>query len=226
LYGHSYGAVCALGAATLTRNLQRLFLYEPGFQGVVLTPDDVLGRLDELVAAGSYDAALEHAYRFGVGMSADEVAQMRALPSWLARVPAAPTIPREFRTAAGLPFDAAAVADLRVPTVLLLGDQSTSGQKAVVAAVHGALVSELVVLPNSSPTPSSTTTPSRLSPDDTSTLTTPKVRRPTMKRSTVRHSRALRRRMRGVAGTITVSVALAAAPAEAAPMEHYQRTAC
>jgi pimeloyl-ACP methyl ester carboxylesterase len=148
VYGHSYGAVCALGAAALTRNLQRLYLYEPGFQGVVLTPDDVLARLDKLVAAGSYDAALEHAYRYGVGMSAAEVAQMRALPSWLGRIAAAPTMPREFRTAAGLPLDTTAVGELRVPTILLLGDQSTFGQKAVVAAMHRALASsDVVVLP-------------------------------------------------------------------------------
>ena len=146
LYGHSYGAICALGAATLTRNVRRLFLYEPGYQGVVLTPDTVLARLDELVAAGEYDAALEHAYRFGVGMSADEVAAMRALPSWQARVAAAPTIPREFRTAANLPFDATSVADLRVPTVLLLGDRSTAGQQAAVAALHAALPSSVVVV--------------------------------------------------------------------------------
>lgn len=149
LYGHSYGAVCALGAATLTRNLRRLFLYEPGYRGVVLTPDTLLARLDELVAAGAYDAALEQAYRFGVGMSPGEVAAMRALPSWQARVAAAPTIPREFRTAANLPFDATTVADLRVPTVLLIGDRSTAGQAAVVAALHAALTSsEVVSLPD------------------------------------------------------------------------------
>ena len=32
LYGHSYGAVCALGAALLTRNIEQLFLYEPGLR--------------------------------------------------------------------------------------------------------------------------------------------------------------------------------------------------
>lgn len=148
LYGHSYGAVCALGAAAMTRSLRRLFLYEPGFQGVVLTPDDVLDRLDALVAAGAYDAALEHAYRFGVGMSAEEVAAMRAEPSWGARVAAAPTVPREFRTAANLPLDTTAVSALHVPTVLLLGGRSTSGQKAVVEALHAALPSsDVVVLP-------------------------------------------------------------------------------
>lgn len=149
LYGHSYGAICALGAATRTRNLRRLFLYEPGYRGVVLTPETVLDRLDELVADGAYDAALEYAYRSGVGMSAGEVAAMRALPSWQARVATAPTIPREFRTAADLPFHATAVADLQVPTVLLLGERSTAGQAAVVAALHRALrSSDIVLLPD------------------------------------------------------------------------------
>lgn len=74
---------------------------------------------------------------------------MRAPPSWLARVAAAPTMPREFRTAGGLRFDPASVAGPRVPTVLLLGDRSAPGQKAVVAAVHGALAaSDVVVLPD------------------------------------------------------------------------------
>jgi pimeloyl-ACP methyl ester carboxylesterase len=149
LYGHSYGAICALGAVTWTPNVGRLFLYEPGYRGVVLTPDSVLARLDELVAVGAYDAALEHAYRFGVGMTADEVAAMRSLPSWRSRVAAAPTMPREFRTAADLPFEATAVADLHVPTVLLLGDRSTAGQAAVVDALHSALpCSDVVLLPD------------------------------------------------------------------------------
>ncbi len=148
VYGHSYGAVCALGAATLSGNLERLFLYEPGFRGVVLAPDTVLARFDELLAGGERDAALEHFYRFGVGMSADDVAAMRAMPTWAARVATAPTIPRELRTAASLAFDATAHEDLGVPTVLLLGDRSTPGQKNVIAALDAALPSStLTVLP-------------------------------------------------------------------------------
>jgi pimeloyl-ACP methyl ester carboxylesterase len=68
VYGHSYGAVCALGAALRTRNIDRLFLYEPGF-GAVLSPRrEVLDRVDELSTAGRDDAALEHFYREAVGM--------------------------------------------------------------------------------------------------------------------------------------------------------------
>ena len=148
LYGHSYGAVCALGASRLTENLDRLFLYEPGFRGVVLDPAQVVRQLDDLMRAGDHDTALELAYRAGVGMSAAEVAAMRALPTWSARVATVPTIPREFRTAAELAFDSSEHRALDLPTVLLLGEQSTPGQKDVVARIDAALShSKVVTLP-------------------------------------------------------------------------------
>jgi pimeloyl-ACP methyl ester carboxylesterase len=146
LYGHSYGAVCALGAALLTRNIEQLFLYEPGY-GAVLSPEpQVLDRVDDLVAAGDADAALEHFYRRAVGMSADDVTAMRRQPSWHARLASVPTISRELRTVAGMEFDPAPYQNIDTPTVLLLGDRSTPGQKAVVAAVHDALPHSTVVL--------------------------------------------------------------------------------
>jgi pimeloyl-ACP methyl ester carboxylesterase len=148
LYGHSYGAVCALGASRLTDNLDRLFLYEPGFRGVLLDPAPVVRQIDDLVSAGDHDAALELAYRAGVGMSAAEVAAMRALPTWSARVATVPTIPREFRTAAELAFDPSEHRALDLPTVLLLGERSTPGQKDVVARIDAALShSRVVTLP-------------------------------------------------------------------------------
>jgi len=145
VYGHSYGAVCALGAALRTRDIDRLFLYEPGF-GAVLSPRrEVLDRVDKLATAGRDDAALEHFYREAVGMSADDIAAMRHQPSWQARLASVPTIPRELRTAAALEFDPTPYRDFAVPTTLLLGDRSTPGQKSVVAAIHAALPHSTIV---------------------------------------------------------------------------------
>lgn len=146
LYGHSYGAVCALGAALLLPDVGQLFLYEPGF-GAVLSPQaEILDQLDELVTAGANDAALEHFYRKAVGMSVEDVAAMRRQPSWRARLASVPTISRELRTAAGLVFDPVPYRDFGVPSVLLLGERSTAGQKSVVAAVHAALPRSIVGL--------------------------------------------------------------------------------
>jgi pimeloyl-ACP methyl ester carboxylesterase len=148
LYGHSYGALCALGAARLTDRLERLFLYEPAFRGVVASDGGGLDRLDGLVAAGRLDDALEHFYRRVVGMSAPDVAAMRAMPSWSARLAAVPALGRELRVAAHVEVDPAQVRRITVPTWCLVGDRSTEGQKAAVAAVHQALPrSTQVVLP-------------------------------------------------------------------------------
>ena len=145
VYGHSYGAVCALGAALRSRNIERLFLYEPGF-GAVLSPrPEVLDRVDELATAGRNEAALEHFYREAVGMTVDDVAAMRRQPSWRARLASVPTIPRELRTAAALDFDPTPYRDFAVPSVLLLGDRSTPGQQSVVAAIHAGLPHSAVV---------------------------------------------------------------------------------
>ncbi|HXV92153.1 MAG TPA: alpha/beta hydrolase [Pseudonocardia sp.] len=139
LYGHSYGATCALGAALRTGNVHRLALYEPAFRGVFHYPPGLLDRLDALVAQGRSEDAVELAFRERVGASAADVEAMRALPSWPARVAAAPTIPRELRVDATLDVDPARYAPLRTPTVLLLGERSPAGQRAVVSALDAAL---------------------------------------------------------------------------------------
>ena len=125
LYGHSYGAVCALGAAALTSNLSRLFLYEPGYRGVVLTPDKVLGtarraggrRRARRGARARVPVRGRHERGRGRGhaRAAELAGQSRRSTDDPARVP-------DGRAPAGRH---AAAADLPVPTVLLLGDRST-----------------------------------------------------------------------------------------------------
>ena len=50
LLGHSYGALCALEAARLTRNVGKLVLYEPGIEvaGEQIYPPAVIERLEAL----------------------------------------------------------------------------------------------------------------------------------------------------------------------------------
>ena len=62
LYGHSFGGLCAFGAATLTANLRRLVLYEgwPPVDPVTRElPAGVGERLDALLAEGDHDAVVE-----------------------------------------------------------------------------------------------------------------------------------------------------------------------
>jgi pimeloyl-ACP methyl ester carboxylesterase len=146
LYGHSYGATCALGAALRTPDVARLVLYEPAFAGTAHHPPALLDQLDALVARGEPEAAVETVFREVLGAPAADVAALRAQPAWPARVAAAPTIPRELRTATARVLDPAQYADIRVPTLLLDGERSPTGQRTVVAALAAALPSARVAM--------------------------------------------------------------------------------
>jgi pimeloyl-ACP methyl ester carboxylesterase len=123
LLGHSYGAMCALEAALLTENVERLVLYEPPL-GKVAAPAELVARLEELLAAGERDELLGFFMAEVAGASPEQVELMRSLPAWQARLAVAHTIPRELRSDREYTFDPARFRDLRVPALLLRGDQS------------------------------------------------------------------------------------------------------
>jgi pimeloyl-ACP methyl ester carboxylesterase len=139
LYGHSFGATCALGAVLRSPDVGRLVLYEPAFRGVFDYPDGLLDRITALVTAGRAEAALDVAMRERAGASAVEVDAMRVLPSWARRVAAAGALPRELRLDATLAFDPSAYATCTTPTLLLLGEHSPAGQRSVVQSIDAAL---------------------------------------------------------------------------------------
>lgn len=146
VYGHSYGATCALGAALLTSNVDRLALYEPAFRGVFSYPSDLVERLTALVAQGRAEQAVEVALRERVGASTTELNTLRALPSWPTRVAAAAAIPRELGVDATLAFDPSRYAAATVSTLLLLGERSPAGQRRIVEAIDAALPDSRIAL--------------------------------------------------------------------------------
>jgi pimeloyl-ACP methyl ester carboxylesterase len=60
LFGHSYGATVALGAALVARNLDKLILYEPA-PGISAVPNEDVERIEDLVARDEREEALVHA---------------------------------------------------------------------------------------------------------------------------------------------------------------------
>lgn len=125
LVGHSYGALCSLGAAPSIPGLRRLVLYEPPlFTEAREGPTPaLLDRMDEQLAAGENEAILETFFR-DVTDAGDRLELYRAQPSWSMRVAAAPTVPREVRAIATFEPDPADYADLDVPTLVLLGSET------------------------------------------------------------------------------------------------------
>ncbi|HEY3068896.1 MAG TPA: alpha/beta hydrolase [Gaiellaceae bacterium] len=122
LFGHSYGATVALGAAIVARNLHRLVLYEPA-PGVSGVPSRDVERIEDLVARDERDEALVHAFR-SFGLTPEELDQLRASPTWSARVAAAHTVAREVRAEEAYRVDPERFRNVAIPALLLLGEES------------------------------------------------------------------------------------------------------
>lgn len=138
LFGHSYGATCALGGAAQSRNVRSLMLYEPDL-GAGALPAGLLVELESLVSEGRREAAIETFYREALQVTDAELGRLKAVSTWPERVAAAHTIPRELRAVDPTTFDARHVSTVAAPTLLLLGANSPAFAKAHVRAVAAAL---------------------------------------------------------------------------------------
>ena len=148
LLGHSYGGICALGAALLTSNLDRLVLYEPPVRASGSLPPGLTERLDVSIAEDRREEALVVFCSEVLRMTPPQIEAFSALPAWPARVAAAHTLPRELRAADTYRFDPGGVGANEIPTLILEGGESPAFLKASNAAVHEALTdSSIVVMP-------------------------------------------------------------------------------
>lgn len=140
VFGHSHGALCALEATRLTADVRKLVLYEPPvIFGIDDHPLDLVDRLDALLAEGRREDVLELFFREVVGVTDEQLALMRTLPAWPARVAAAHTIPREERATLGYRFDPERWATVSVPTLLLDGSDSPDFLRRSTETVAAAL---------------------------------------------------------------------------------------
>ncbi len=128
LLGHSYGGLCALGAALQTTRLRRLILYEPPVpvSGGSRSPTKSLAKLQALIAAGDRDEAVVTFAREIAGASDAEIDLMRASPvAWAGRLAAIHTVLRELQVTSGdYTVDVSRLKILTTPTLLLLGGES------------------------------------------------------------------------------------------------------
>jgi pimeloyl-ACP methyl ester carboxylesterase len=149
LLGHSYGAICSLEAATRSKNVRKLVLYEPPIPaGVPIYPPGSIDRVQALLDAGDRAGVVTTFLQTIVRMPDSEIKMLQSLPNWPARVAAAQTIPRELRADEAYRFEAGRYAAMRVPTLLLLGGDSPPLFKSAIEAVQKAIAtSRVVVMP-------------------------------------------------------------------------------
>ena len=124
LLGHSYGGVCALEAAFLTKRISKLLLYEPPLQ----EPIDLalVGKIERMIQDGERDEAAVTFLQEIVRVSPSEVAAMRTRPAWRSLVDSIPAHPRQLRALAAYRFDLTRMRMLRVPALLIRGSDTAN----------------------------------------------------------------------------------------------------
>src|SRR5207244_6483013 len=127
---HSYGAICALEATRLTSHIRRLVLYEPPIATQAMSAQEATaleGTIEEIerqLAREDRAGALETFYTRNLRMPQAELAVLRNLPNWAARLALAHTLPRELRETRRYRFEPERFRDFALPALLVLGGDS------------------------------------------------------------------------------------------------------
>jgi pimeloyl-ACP methyl ester carboxylesterase len=140
LWGHSYGAGCAMGGAALTGDVHRLVLYEPGLG--IPYPAGSIEEVEAALAAGDMETAVRLVLVGIVGVTEAEMAALRSGPRWPTLLASVPTVPRECRAEDGWRYRPGAFDGIVAPTLLLVGSESPpvlrQATDRAVAAIPGA----------------------------------------------------------------------------------------
>jgi pimeloyl-ACP methyl ester carboxylesterase len=122
VFGHSFGATCALGAAAAGAPFRRVALYEP--PGPQAVTEDWIERITSLITVGKVGRVVFSFLTEIIGLSAEQFEGLRAAPGAQDVLPiAAATLPREAQALIDVDLIGVA-ADVVVPVLLLLGAES------------------------------------------------------------------------------------------------------
>jgi len=146
VFGHSYGATCALGAASLGAPLRRLALYEP--PGPQAAPPEWREKLTALVAAGKPGRAMMSFLTEIIGLTGEQIDGLRNAPLGYDIMPiVSATLPREAMALAGVNLRALA-GRVTSPVLLILGEASPPWASEITRELTAALpASKMAVLP-------------------------------------------------------------------------------
>lgn len=121
LLGHSYGANCALGGATLSGNVSQLLVYEPSLG--LDYPPGAIDAMDAALASGDREPVLLAALA-PLELTDEQVDELRSGPRWPVLLAGAPMAPRECRAEQGWLDGYEAFAGIGAKTLFLSGDQT------------------------------------------------------------------------------------------------------
>jgi pimeloyl-ACP methyl ester carboxylesterase len=123
LLGHSYGAICALGAALQTP-VKKLVLYEPPLPVGGIVAGSALDPYRTAVEIGDLDQALNIGLLHFAQEKPENIAFLRQTPAWSPMAALTPTWVRELQEIDALGPDLTRYGKLTMPILLLLGTES------------------------------------------------------------------------------------------------------
>ena len=123
LLGHSYGAGCAMGAAAITANVNRLLLYEPGLG--IQYPAGWIESQEKALAAGRAEDVIHAVLTDILEMTEDEVNSRKVGPLWADYLAAAPTVLREARVEHSWEYRQGALDGIKARTLMLVGTETS-----------------------------------------------------------------------------------------------------
>jgi pimeloyl-ACP methyl ester carboxylesterase len=146
LLGHSFGGICALGAAQRSARVSKLILYDPSVDvGLPSAVIATLRKMERMLQEDDREGIMAALYLEIVGVSEADLEAVRAEPDWQDRLRSAHTIVRELSATIPSPQQ---FRDLAVPTLVLAGEHSPQVDFDSARAIHEALPdSEFRVLP-------------------------------------------------------------------------------
>jgi pimeloyl-ACP methyl ester carboxylesterase len=150
VFGHSFGAACVLGAAQQIPNLRRMILYEPPMLQEQQSPQRaiLLDSMEQMLANGEREKVVVALLRDMLNIPKAMIDRISAAPNWAAQVAAAHTIPRELRQSHLYAPDLAAMEQITVPIMFLLGSDSPAFFRQTTETLRSHLPnSQIVVLP-------------------------------------------------------------------------------
>ena len=145
---HSYGGLCALGAASQGARLRRLVVYEPPLPmlpGAYFSPD-LITAMGELMARGDNAGAVAAFAIDALKLAPQELAGMRRLASWSVLEARAAIVWRELQAVERLSGHPEAFRECRVPTLLILGGDSPPQYRATAEGLHAVLASSRIAI--------------------------------------------------------------------------------
>jgi pimeloyl-ACP methyl ester carboxylesterase len=144
LVGHSSGARYAMHAALEASGVRSLVLYEPALFRPL--PAGILDGFARAEADGDRDLAITVFLHDVLGGTQEQVTTKRSSPAWSYWREQALTLPPEMRSLSGYRFDPADFAELRAPTLLLLGSESPPAMRREVEAIAAAIPGSRVAI--------------------------------------------------------------------------------